>query len=472
MEGKKSLNISVKSFIVSMCIILALMILSYVLTFILPSGEFARVEDENGNMVIDTSVDEKGTYSEVEASFPFWKFILSPILVLGSEGNVMLIMILVFLLVIGGIFQALTDRQLIEYLLNLVVDKFYEKRKILLVLVPLIFMLLASTAGVFEEAIPLVPIICALTVSLGWDNLTGLGISIIPCACGYAAGLVNPFGTGVAQKVAGVPVFGGIWMRFVVFAVLYGILIAFIMLYTNNYEKKHPDNGIAEKAAFERNIAEEKGIRTFGIVILLGVLLIISSVFITFLQDYTLVIFALCFLIGGILGCSFAGMKAKEFLKSFLNGMKSMAPALVMILFASSIKYILTESKTIDTLIKAMMKATGNMSPFALILFVYLIVLILEFFVPSGSAKAFLLIPLLVPVGNIYNLPTNLIVLAYIFGDGLANVLYPTNAGLLIALNLADTNYPKYIKYSWKVMLPLFAATCLLLLFALSVGYK
>lgn len=472
METKKGLNVSVRSFIVSMSIIVALMLLAYALTFILPSGEFARITDESGNEIIDTTLDPKGTFTPKEADFPFWKFLLSPVLVLGSSGNVTLIMILVFLLVIGGVFEALTQKGLIEYLLKFIVDKFYSKRKVLLVLLPLIFMLLAATAGVFEEAIPLVPIVCAMAISLGWDNMTGLTLSLIPCACGYAAGLVNPFGTGVAQKVGGLVVFSGIWMRIVTFAVLYAIQIVFIFLYTNRYEKAHPMNIQAEKMAFDKDENTGRGLVTFGAIILAGVLIIISSVFIKFLQDYTLVVFALCFLVGGILGCSIAKMKVKDFFKAFLTGIKSMAPALAMILFASSIKYILSESLTIDALIMKLMNVTGSMSPYALILFIYLVVLVLEFFVPSGSAKAFLLIPLLMPIGSVYGLPGNLIVLAYIFGDGIANVLYPTNPGLLIALNLADTNYPKYLKYVWKLMLPLLAATCLLLCFALKVGYN
>jgi len=471
METKKSLDMSVKSFIVSMAIIVALMVVAYSLTFILPSGEFDRTMDENGNMIIDTTQNASGTFTEKEASFPVWKFILSPVLVLGSEGSATLIMILVFLLVIGGIFEALTQKGLIEYLLKLIVDKFYEKRRVLLFILPLIFMLLASCAGVFEESVPLVPIVCAMAVSLGWDSMTGLCLSVIPCALGYAAGLVNPFGTGVAQKVAGVVVFGGISMRIVSFVVLYAAIVTFILIYTSKYEKAHPLQKTAEKEVFVADKAMSKGLFTFGGIILAGVLIIVSSVFIKALQDYTLVVFALCFLIGGILGCRFAGMSGKGFIMAFLKGVKSMSPALVMILFASSIKYILTESLTIDSLVMKLMNATDGMSRYALIIFIYLIVLLLEFFVPSGSAKAFLLIPLLIPIGTVYNLPVNLIVLAYIFGDGLANVMYPTNPALLIALNLADSNYPKYVKFAWKLMLPLLILTCLLLCLALKINY-
>ncbi len=486
MNEKKSLSISVKSFILSMSIIILLMIAAYALTFVLPTGEYVRTTDVNGNLIIDTTENARGTFVEKNVDFPVYKFLLSWILILGSSGNVTLIMILVFLLVIGGIFQALMDCNLIEYLLDVMVHKFYHKRRILLALLPLLFMFLATTAGVFEEVIPLVPILSALAVSLGWDAFTGLAFSMIACACGYTAGVFNPFGTGVAQKVAGITVFSGVWMRLLVFVVLYVLLTGFLFLYTKKREEKEARNNKEtqnKKAAnanasnlpnphvFERNPKTGRGLMAFGITIGTGILLIVSSIFITALQDYTLVIFALCFLIGGSLGCGLAGMKPREFFRSFGSGVVAMLPAILMILFASSIKYILTESGTIDSLVRFFITAADGIPRGALILFVYLIVLVLELFVPSGSAKAFLLIPLLLPLGTIYDLPVNLIVLAYIFGDGLANVVYPTNAGLLIALNLADTDYPSYMKKAWKILLPLFLVTCLLLLFALAVGY-
>jgi hypothetical protein len=42
----------------------------------------------------------------------------------------------------------------------------------------LFFMALGGFFGLLEEVIPLVPIMIALAYSLGWDSLTGLGMSI------------------------------------------------------------------------------------------------------------------------------------------------------------------------------------------------------------------------------------------------------------------------------------------------------
>ena len=97
-EKKNSLNISVKSFVTAIIVIFALMVVAYILTLVIPGGTYQRVEDANGNLVIDT---ESG-FTYVDGGIPFWKWILSPVLVLGATGGGSLIAVIAFLLVIGG----------------------------------------------------------------------------------------------------------------------------------------------------------------------------------------------------------------------------------------------------------------------------------------------------------------------------------------------------------------------------------
>ena len=86
-KEKKGLNISEKSFVTAIAVIFVLMLLTYGLTFIVPEG-----------------------------GIPFWKWALSPVLVLGAEDNVSLIAVLAFLLVIGGVFNCLEKCGLMKYM--------------------------------------------------------------------------------------------------------------------------------------------------------------------------------------------------------------------------------------------------------------------------------------------------------------------------------------------------------------------
>ena len=105
MDGtkEKGLNISAKSFITAIVVIFVLMVVTYLLTLTVPGGSYARTVDTNGNLVIDTA----GGFSYIEGGIPFWKWILSPIFVLGASGNGTLIAVIAFLLVIGGVFNSL-----------------------------------------------------------------------------------------------------------------------------------------------------------------------------------------------------------------------------------------------------------------------------------------------------------------------------------------------------------------------------
>ena len=460
----KTLNVSVKSFLTAIVVILVLMVGTYVLTWFIPGGEYARVVNEAGNAVIDAA----GGFSYVEGGLPFWKWILSPILVLGAEGGGLIAAILAFLLVIGGVFQSLDERGLMSYMLDKLVHRFGAHRYRLMAVVTLFFMAMGAFIGSFEECVPLVPIVVALAVGLGWDDLTGMGMSLLAVGCGFASGVCNPFTVGVAQSLAGLPMFSGIWLRLVSFALIYVLLLVFLMRHA---KKVDTQEGAWEQAGFAPDRKLDRGLFWFVLIVGIGIVLVLCSGFLTFLQDYTMIIVAVMFLVAGIVSTLVSGMSGKDLGRSFAKGVKSILPAIALILMASSIKYTLTEANILDTLLHWGVEAAGELPQWAMVLFIYLIVLVMNFFISSGSAKAFLLIPLIVPMAQLFGIPEQLCIVAFAFGDGFSNVFYPTNAALLIALGLANVSYGKWVKYSWKFQLANLLLTSALLLFGLAVGY-
>ena len=298
----------------------------------------------------------------------------------------------------------------------------------------------------------------------------GLGISILAAGCGFAAGVCNPFTVGVAQELAGLPMFSGMWLRLISFVVIYAVLLFFIKRYAKKIEK--PINNINAQPDFQEDTKMNKALILFVSILGAGILIVLSSVFLTFLQDYTMIIVALMFLVAGIVSIVVTGMSGKEILKNFANGIVTILPAVFMILMASSIKYTLTEGKVLDTILNAAVGIANELPQEAVILFVYLIVLVMNFFISSGSAKAFLLMPLIVPICQVFNISSQLSVMAFAFGDGFSNVLYPTNPVLLISLGVAGVSYTKWFKWSSKIQLAILVVTSALLLFGLSIGYN
>lgn len=437
---KKGLNISAKSFISALAVIFVLMVLTYILTFIVPGG-----------------------------GIPFWKWALSPVLVLGAEGNGSLIAVLVFLLVIGGVFNSLEKGGLMRYLLDRITYRFGKNRYALLAVITLFFMSMGAFIGSFEECVPLVPIVVALAIRLGWDAFSGLGMSLLAAGCGFASGVCNPFTVGVAQELAGLPMFSGMWLRMLSFMMIYGLLWFFLYRHVKKIERPLDEEIV--KAEFQGAKSMDRGLICFVGIVGVGILLVLSSIFLTFLQDLTMIIIAVMFLAAGITATLVSRMGLKRLGQTFWNGITSMLPAVLMILMANSIKYTLVEGGILDTLLQGAIDIASTLPKALVILFIYLIVLVMNFFIPSGSAKAFLLMPLIVPAAEVFGISAQLCVLAFAFGDGFSNAFYPTNPVLLISLGLADVSYVNWAKWSGKFQILNLVLTCGLLFLGLAVGY-
>ena len=216
----------------------------------------------------------------------------------------------------------------------------------------------------------------------------------------------------------------------------------------------------------------DRGLWCFAGILGFGIVLVLCSTFLPFLQDLTMVIVAVMFLVAGIAATLVSGMPPRTLVKHFLNGMASILPAVLMILMASSIRYTMEEGKILDTLLHGAVGLAETLPRWTVILFIYLLVLIMNFFISSGSAKAFLLMPLIVPLAAVFDLSPQLCVMAFAFGDGFSNVFYPTNPVLLISLGLADTSYGKWVRWTWKFQLLNLLLTGLLLLFGLVIHYQ
>ena len=438
-QQKKGLNISAKSFVTAIVVLLVLMTLTYILTFMVPGG-----------------------------GIPFWKWALSPVLVLGGEDNVSLIAVLAFLLIIGGVFNCLEKCGLMKYMLDKITHRFGKERYKLLALISLFFMATGAFIGSFEECVPLVPIVVALSIRLGFDALVGLGMSLLAIGCGFSAGICNPFTVGVAQELAGLPMFSGIWFRVLAFGLVYTLLMLFLFSYAKRVAK--PIAVGIEEDAFTDNKKMNRGLFWFALLMGVGIATILSSAFIVALQDYTMIVVAVTFLTAGMTASLLAGQGRKAG-NVFLNGTVSVLPAVLMILMANSIKFTLQEGNVLDTILHSAIEVAQTLPRWSVILFIYLIVLVMNFFIASGSAKAFLLMPLIVPVAEAFGISAQLCIMAYAFGDGFSNVFYPTNPVLLISLGLADINYVKWAKWSIKFQIINLILTSGLLLFGLAIGY-
>ena len=177
------------------------------------------------------------------------------------------------------------------------------------------------------------------------------------------------------------------------------------------------------------------------------------------------------YVVAGIGACVMCGLKGKDLLSKLGKGLVTLLPAVAMILIASGVRYIMESGNVMDTILYNVITACEGQSPAVIILLVYVVIFIFEMFIPSGSAKAFLLMPMIGAMCSQLGVNGQVAVLAFAFGDGFSNVMLPTNAGLLLILGMTTVNYPKWIRWSGKIQLTLLLATVGILMLAQYVVY-
>lgn len=466
---KRIVDLSTKTFIQVTALLLALMIAAIVLTYVIPSGSFGVNPDGTTNYL-------EYTKTEGVHGIPWYKGLLAPILVFFSDNGLTLIMLSLFLIVIFAAFQVMNDVGGIRVLVGAVADRFKSRRMLLVAAVTLIFMCFGAFLGQFEEMLTMLPIVTVLFVTVGFDSFTGFLCSIIACGFGFASAITNPFTVLLASNIIGANPMEHISYRILIFIVMYLLLLGFIYLYVRRIGKD-PRSSLTlthdEKLraagknddSYPIAPADAKRIRITYIVFLLVCLaLLITCSALSALRDYTVVVLIAYFLIFGLAAGIICTKKAKPVFKSFLNGVLVGLPTIVFIAIASSIKYIFDEGAIMPTIVNQINTLVTGKNIFMIALVLYAIILVLEFFISSSTAKAILVMGMLAVVN--VGLTKQMLVLIYTFADGYTNVLFPTSPVLLIGLSMIELDYFKWVKKS----VPLFAVNLALVVFFLFLG--
>jgi len=479
MEQKAGAQISKRAFIQSLVILFVLMMLAGILTLLLPAGSYTRYV-EDGRVIVDPT-----SFQYVEDPYyPVWRWFLAPIEVLFSENGPIIIVIIIVIIFAGGAFAVLEKTGTIRAFIGRIVRRFQGRKYVLLLAVILAFMFLGAVLGTFEEVVLLVPVMIALSYSLGWDALVGLGMSILATNMGFSAAISNPYTLGVAQRLAGLPIFSGMWFRIIIFLVIYAIFAAFLTAYARKIDRDPTSSlvyelDVAERIKFkgldaslvQTDPRQNRAMAFFGLFLVLIILSMLAIPFVPAISDYALPLVGVLFLIGGLGAGFLSGAGSKTVLQGLLEGLRGLAPAIPLILMAASIRYIVDSGGITDTILHAAVQPFAGINPIAGALVVYVLALGIEFLIASGSAKAFLMIPILTPMADIIGITRQTTVLAYCFGDGFSNLAYPTNPVLIICLGLTVVSFPKWLRWTAKLWLWVILATVVFLGIAVLIGY-
>ncbi len=475
-ENKSILNISKKSFFSVLIILFVLMISAYVLTYLIPQGQFQV--DADGNIIA-------GTFTYTSAvKLPIYKIVTAPFETLFGTDGLNVIVISIFLLILGGFFTIMQNTHGIEVIIKKLVEKYKDKKYVLIRLISLIFMMLGAFFGIFESSLALMPIIILLSLSLGFDTMLGLGLTLLSAGFGFASAITNPFSVGIASEIAGINILNGVLFRIGVFIIMYLLVSTFLVRYAKKIEKDKTlsltyEDDLKKTSDFKMdlNLKADEENKIFKVYVTVFIILLAAVVLASLMQLIfsvnipSIPIIAATFLFGGFISGTIILKNFKKILSMFLKGTLTILPAVLLILMAASVKFIIDEGEITGTILNYLVNILSDKSAIIGILGIYLMVLMIQFFIGSASAKAFLIMPILVPLVSLIGITKELSILAFIFGDGYTNVIFPTNGVLLIGLSIAAVSYNKWFKWTIKLQLLVFALTCVLLMIALFIGY-
>ncbi len=405
-------------------IIAILIVFCAVLTWLIPGGQYVTAED--GTL----------SYESVNAVPQTWQ-VLTAI----YNGFVKQAGIIVFILVVGGAFWLLNATGAVDAGIKRFIAGIGQNDKVVLVALTLLFSLGGAVFGMSEEAIPFVGIVVPLVVSMGYDAIMGLLIVYVASNIGFSSAFLNPFTVGIAQGMADLPPFSGMGYRIFAWALLTGLLCVFVVLYARKTRKAPQQQAQVEAAPLQP--------RQIAILVVLFLTVVALILGVTLWGWYMPEITGL-FLGMGILCGIIAGFPANKIADELVSGAKDILSAALVVGFASGIVIILQDGKVVDSILHAMQNSLDGTSEVTSLTAMYGIQAVINFLIPSATAKAAITIPIMAPFSDLVGVSRQAMVLAFQFGDGFTNMITPTSGVLMAALAMARVPYEKWVKWIWK----------------------
>ena len=487
-ELSVKVKIGLKSFITVIAILVVVLIAVGVLTYVIPAGRYTIYTTDQskiGQPFFEYTTDESlnkqiviGSYRELiegenTSRIPFYRWLISPIeaLLFGSNSSNM-IMIIALLLVLGGTFKVLEKSGGLVSLVRVIMMKLKSKRFMAIWAITAVIMILSAVFGLQEQLLILYPVFAMLCTVLNWSSFTAISFILIASGVGFTTAITNPLTIGTASIAAGVSVTDGLWYRCIIFCVMY-VITSFFLTYLAKKDEKKVTEKFDEEGFIlvseEEHIEDVKKAKMIIALFSIALLSVIITTSIKSLRSLAMVFMAVAFIVGTVIIGRILLGSYKKLGKSFLEGVKDVLPSILIIMIAFGITYIAQEGNILHTIFYYFYNSVTNMSPYLAVIILYAFVLIIEFFIPSASAKAVLIIPMLT-LAPIEGISKTVIILTYLFADGYTNVLYPTCGTLLVGLGLANISFAQWFKKTILFQLLLLIVSIAFLMLAVFIG--
>ena len=447
-------------------IIVTLIIICTILTYIVPAGTYDRVVNDEGRTVV-----VPGSFHYVDKT-PVGPFQMVQAIPTGM-GEVAWIVFLVF--IIGGAFGIINATGAVEAGLGAAIKKVNGKDSLLIVFLMFIFSIGGATFGMAESTLVFVPILVVMARKMGYDAITGMAIVNLGACCGFAGGWMNMFTVGVAQGICELEIFSGMGFRLIVHAMVLVVAIFFVLRYAKKV-KANPENSIIyDIEAAGGNIEETEVLEFTGrrkavlACIAIGFAILIYGILNGWGPSSHL---SSIFLIMGVV-CGFVGgLKVDEVCDAFIAGAKGLTYGALVVGLARAMVVVLTQGQIIDTIVHGLSSALDGMPAAIAAGLMVVVQTIINLPINSGSGQAAATMPIMAVLADALDVSRQTAVLAYQYGDGLSNSLWPSSGVLMASLSIAGIPYEKWLKFVLKIIIAMYLVVIAMTMVSVVIGYQ
>jgi uncharacterized ion transporter superfamily protein YfcC len=450
----------------TLVLLMAMMFIALIATWVIPQGAFETALTENGRSVV-----VPGTYATVDEKLILtpWDFLKAIPRAFAAAQD-----IIFFVMIVGGVLAIARATGTVDALIGRLLEKHGETPKKLIFAVIFFFALASGTIGTAGEYIPFVLILVALCKAMRLDAMTAVGMIISGYGIGYGVSAFNPFTVLIAQQIAEVPVYSGLWLRLAIF--LPFVLIGFHHVW--QYTQKVIDDPNASLMAglpcpLSGQAPTDYPKLNNRHLVILGSFFLTLTIAIWGIATKGWYLYELggLFIAWGLFIAVIGKLSADEAASRFISGVSDLVTTAVLIGVARGIALILEDGQILHTIVHGMSLPLSYVPAEISAVGMLVIQTLLNTFIPSGSGQAYVTMPLMAPLGDLVGVPRQVAVLAYQFGDGFSNMIVPTNAVLMGIIGIAGVPYSQWFKFCLPLLVKLMIAAALVLVAATFFGY-
>ncbi|MBQ4467592.1 MAG: YfcC family protein [Firmicutes bacterium] len=216
----------------ALTIVFIFLIIVAILTWFVPTSVVIENDAGEKEIVFNAAFDEDGNVIEDAGTSPvgLWDLVTAPVKGFTDASEVA-----TAILISGGLIAILTKVGAMDAGIGALLRKF--KGSTLIIILMIVFSLMGTVYGAWEEMPAYAILIIPLFVAAGYDTITGFMVIMIATVTGNMSDVVNPYAVGAAVAAIGNPELSighGILLRLV----LYIVLTVLGILYVLRYAKK------------------------------------------------------------------------------------------------------------------------------------------------------------------------------------------------------------------------------------------